>query len=124
MQNRILIPVGALILTIVFTWLFYQEWSFFRWMDSLFLTGLSLLVVGFMMILIEGQFFSAFIRSTKHFFASISKKEQVIREVEEKKESAPGYRKHFPSSKIYLSTGVTFCVISLLISVIYVYFGR
>lgn len=112
--------LGAFILPIIL----YQEWSFLQWADSLFIVGLALLIVGFSMVLIEGQFFVAFIKSTKHFFKTISKKEQVIQEIERKKESASGYKKHFPSSKIYIVFGFIFCFFSLLFSTLIVYFGR
>ena len=125
MKHKIIITVTSLLLSLVTPFFFYQSWSLLYWLDSLFLIGLVLLMIGGGMQIIEGQFFTAFIRSSKHFFKTISKKEQVIQEVEGKKEEKTlGYRKSFPSAKIYWFVGLSFCLISFLFSALTVYLGR
>ncbi|MET3696842.1 uncharacterized protein DUF3899 [Bacillus oleivorans] len=125
MKNIITITGSLLILSFGVPIIFYQSWSFLYWMDSLFYIGLGLLIIGGAMLLIEGQFFSAFIRSSKHFFKTISKKEQIIQQIEGKKEERiHAYRKSFPSAKIYWFAGLSFCLISLLFSTFIVYLGR
>ncbi|HWO75936.1 MAG TPA: DUF3899 domain-containing protein [Bacillus sp. (in: firmicutes)] len=125
MKKNISIIGTSLLLSVIIPFFYDQGWSVLYWMDSVFLIGLFLLMIGGVLLLIEGQFFTAFIRSTKHFFKTISKKEQIIQEIEGKKEERTrGYRKSFPSAKIYWFVGLSFCLISLLFSTYIVYFGR
>jgi len=106
------------------SFLLHQSWSISKWLDSLFLVGLVLLVICAIMILIEAEFFVAFITSCKHFFARISKKEQVIREIENHSYHKVVYQKSFPSRKFFFEIGIVFCAISLIISTTIYYFGR
>ena len=102
----------------------HQSWSLSKWLDSLFLVGLLLLVIYAIMILIEAEFFIAFIKSFKHFYGRINKKEQLIRESEIRSNVTVSYRKIFPSRKSFLQIGFIFCTVSLLASTAIYYFGR
>lgn len=103
--------------------LLYPSWNISKWLDALFLVGLLLLVISAIMILIEAEFFIAFIKSFKNFFGRINKKEQLIRE-SEKRDTMVVYRKNFPSRKLFFQIGILFCTASLLVSSIIYYFGR
>ena len=84
----------------------YTEWSIARWFDALFLVGLLLLMVYFIMVLIEG-----------HFFAKVNKKDQLIRESEKRSVDRVDYRKEFPNRNSFLQIGLLFSISSLVISV-------
>ncbi|WP_142827563.1 DUF3899 domain-containing protein [Planococcus soli] len=99
----------------------YKEWSVANWFDALFLIGLLLIMAYFAMVLIEGQFFTAFFKSTQNFFAKINKKDSLIRESEKRTSDSVDYRKEFPNRKSFLQIGLFFCIGSLLISSVMYY---
>ncbi|EIM08513.1 hypothetical protein A1A1_00405 [Planococcus antarcticus DSM 14505] len=94
----------------------YRQWSLTNWFDALFLIGLLLIMVYCVMVLIEGQFFTAFLKSTRNFFAKVNKKDQLIRESEKRSVEPLDYRKEFPNRSSFLQVGLFFCIGSLLIS--------
>lgn len=114
-RNKLLFT--SIIVSLMVPFLLYKSWSISIWIDSLFLVGLLLLIICSIMILIEGDFFTAFIKSSKHFFYRMSKKEQVIRESEKRPNHTVIYGKNFPSRKIFFEIGILFCVISLTVSI-------
>jgi len=124
MKTRKLLYPASLLGSFILTLLLHHSISLTEWMDSLFLIGLMLLVICAILILIEVDFFGAFIKSFRHFFSRINKKEQVIRESEKRSTDSVVYRKSFPSRKIFLESGMLFCAISLTVSTFIYYFGR
>ncbi|MBD8070754.1 DUF3899 domain-containing protein [Bacillus sp. PS06] len=93
--------------------------SLLNWADFLFLIGLSLLMIGSVMTIISGGFFTSFLHSCKVFFHSISRKEQVIQESERKDpKNRSHFRTYFTSSKMILLFGFGYCAVSLLLSII------
>jgi hypothetical protein len=97
-----------------------QGWSMSLWIDTFFLCSLLLLIVGGTFIVIEGGFFNAFTHSFKRFFTVISKKEQVLREVEGRREWIP-YKRSYRFTYPVLIAGMILFLCSLLISIIYFY---
>ena len=124
MITRKLLYSVSLLGSILLTFLLHHSLSLPEWMDLLFLIGLIFLVICAILILIEVDFFGAFINSFRHFFSRINKKEQVIRESEKRSTDSVVYRKSFPSRKIFLETGMLFCAFSLIVSTLIYYFGR
>lgn len=94
----------------------YRQWSIAKWFDALFLVGLLLLMVYFIMVLIEGQFFTAFLKSSRNFFAKVNKEDQLIRESEKRSLDRVDYRKEFPNRNSFLQVGLLFSIGSLVIS--------
>ncbi|MGD6831151.1 DUF3899 domain-containing protein [Sutcliffiella halmapala] len=99
--------------------LFYQSHYLLKWVDFLFIFGLVLLVTGCLMYVVAGGFFSSFIHSCKVFFASISKKEQIISEIEGKKATSNiNFQKSFFPFKILINFGLGYCIVSLFLSIL------
>ena len=94
------------------------------WFDSLFLVGLILLLTSSVLSLIEGRFFTAFISSFRHFYATISRKEEVIRESEKRVNGPISYQRRFPTKLAFLKIGSLLCLVSLVASTLLYYFGR
>lgn len=121
--RNILITI-SLVVSLSLSFLLQPSWSLSKWLDSLFLVGLLLLVIYAIMILMEAEFFTAFIKSFKHFYGRINKKEQLIRESEQRSNDMVSYRKRFPHKKSFFEIGVIFCTVGLLVSTAVYYFGR
>ncbi|TWT04442.1 DUF3899 domain-containing protein [Planococcus sp. CPCC 101016] len=113
--NRILFLV-SLGSSLILPFFLYRHWTVATWFDAVFLVGLLLIIVYFVMLLIEGQFFSAFLKSTRNFFAKVNKKDQLIRESEKRAVESVEYQHHFPNQKAFLQIGLIYCIGGLLIS--------
>lgn len=124
MKFRNILFTTSLIVSLSLPFLLHQSSSFSKWLDSLFLIGLLLLIIYAIMVLIEAEFFNAFIKSFKHFLGRINKKEQLIRESEKRSNNTIIYRKTFPFKKSFFKIGLLFCTVSLLASSAIYYFGR
>jgi ABC-type lipoprotein release transport system permease subunit len=119
--KKILLWLLSLPLSYFAIFLFHQSYYLLNWVDFLFIFGLVLLVTGGLMYVVAGGFFSSFIHSCKVFFASISKKEQIISEIEGKKDrSSISFRKSFFPSKLFINFGLGYCILSLLLSILIV----
>ena len=121
--RNILITI-SLVVSLSLSFLLHQSWSLIKWLDSLFLIGLLLLVIYAIMVLMEAEFFTAFIKSFKHFYSRINKKEQHIRESEKRSTDIVSYQKSFPNKKSFFEIGLLFCTVGLLVSTAFYYFGR
>ncbi len=121
--RNILITI-SLVVSLSLSFLLHPSWTLSKWLDSLFLVGLLLLVIYAIMILMEAEFFTAFIKSFKHFYGRINKKEQIIRESEQRSNDVVSYQKSFPNKKSFFEIGVIFCTVGLLVSTAVYYFGR
>ncbi|MGH2319136.1 DUF3899 domain-containing protein [uncultured Planococcus sp.] len=108
--------LAALGSSLVLPFFLYRQWTILTWFDALFLVGLLLVMIYFIMVLIEGQFFTAFLKSTRNFFAKVNKKDQLIRESEKRSFESADYRKEFPNRTSFLQIGLLFCLSSLLVS--------
>lgn len=124
MKFRIVLFFTSLIASFFLTYLIYQTLSIYKWLDTLFLVGLLLLVISAILLLIEGQFFNAFINSSKYFFSRVNRREQVIRESELRPDLTVGYQKKYPSRRFFFEIGILFCAVSFVVSTIIYYFGR
>lgn len=122
MTNKYLILLGSLLASLALPFLLNGPWNLLKWLDAVFLVGLLLIMAALAMILIEGEFFNAFIKSFKNFFSRIDRKEQHIRESERRTADSVGYQKKFPIRKDVLFIGIFFCLSSLMLSSAIYYF--
>lgn len=116
MNFRAILLLTSLSISMLLSFLLYKSWSLIDWADALFLVGLLLIMIYSIMILIEGQFFTAFLSSTRIFFAKTNKKDQLIQESEKRSLVPITYRREFPNRKSFLQIGLVFCICSLLVS--------
>lgn len=122
MTNKYIILLGSLLASLALSFLLYGPWNLIKWLDAVFLIGLLLIMAALAMILIEGEFFNAFIKSFKNFFSRVDRKEQHIRESEKRTADSTGYQKKFPVRKDVLFIGIFFCLSSLVLSSAIYYF--
>lgn len=116
MTSRIALLITSLLFSILLSFILYTPWTFLKLLDAVFLVGLFLLMAAAIMALIEGRFFEAFIQSTKNFFAKVNKKEQIIRESEQRSEFLPSYARSFPARKNFFYIGLALSIGSLIFS--------
>ena len=109
----------SFIFSLILPFFLYKLWTFAKWFDALFLVGLLLVVIYCSMLLIEGQFFTAFFKSMRNFFAKVNKKDALIRESEKRSVYSVDYYRKFPKRKDYLHVGLVFCVGGFVVSVAY-----
>lgn len=114
----------SFIFSFLIVFILFRTWTFLYWTNALFYIGLVYLLVGCILVVRSGSFFSAFMYSFKHFFHVISKKEQIIQEIEGKKLGISLDSKPLIPSKPWLYIGLSYCMVSLIFSLQIVYFGR
>lgn len=124
MNFRNILFTISLVVSLSLSFLLQPSRSLSKWMDYLFLVGLLLLVIYAIMVLMEAEFFTAFIMSFQHFYGRINKKEQIIRESEQRSNDVVSYQKSFPNKKSFFEIGLLFCLVGLLVSTAVYYFGR
>ncbi|KAA0966271.1 DUF3899 domain-containing protein [Sporosarcina sp. ANT_H38] len=93
-------------------------------LDLFFYIGIFLLLIGSVLLIIQDGFFTRFINNSRRFYSSLSKREQVIQEVEGKNGEAPNYSKNFPILTYILPLGAFYFSLSLIGSIIAVQVGR
>lgn len=116
MNFKLILFLISLSISLSLSFLLYEQWTLAAWFDALFLIGLLLIMIYSVMILIEGQFFTAFLKSTQNFFAKTNKKDQLIRESEKRSLESVSFRKEFPNRLAFLQIGLLFSIGSLLVS--------
>jgi Domain of unknown function (DUF3899) len=92
-------------------------------LDFIFYIGLFFLVIGSVMLILQAGFFNAFISTSKHFFSTISKREQSIRHFEGKNNGKTSYKKEYPHFKKILLLGAVYFSFSLIASIAIVFLG-
>ncbi|TCP29975.1 uncharacterized protein DUF3899 [Scopulibacillus darangshiensis] len=114
----------AFILSFPAVLVFYHSWQLVSWVNIIFYIGLIYLVVGSILLILSGHFFTAFIYSCKRFFRIASRKEQVIQEVEGRRIRTLPVRTSYPPSKPWIYAGLSFCMVSIVFSLGIVYFRQ
>ncbi|MCJ1909739.1 DUF3899 domain-containing protein [Planococcus ruber] len=122
MTNKLIILLGSLFISVAFSFLLGGPWNLAKWLDAVFLIGLLLIMAASVMILIEAEFFNAFIKSFKNFFSRVNQKEKYIRESERRTSDAVAYQKIFPIRKDLLLVGIALSLSSLILSSALYYF--
>lgn len=90
-------------------------------LDIIFYIGLLALLIGSVMLIIQGQFFNAFVSTSKYFFSTINKREQSIRNFEGKSNENVSFKKEYPSIKMILILGALYFSFSLIASIVIIY---
>ncbi|MCG7344032.1 DUF3899 domain-containing protein [Sporosarcina sp. ACRSL] len=103
--------------------LFSSSTNLVHLLDVIFLIGLFFLVIGSVMLVLQAGFFNAFISTSKHFFSTINKREQSIRQFEGKNSKKTAYKKEYPSLKKILLLGAVYFSFSLIASITVVFLG-
>ena len=111
-------PVLLFFCTLLFT-----STNLVHLLDFIFYIGLLLLIIGSVMLILQAGFFNAFISTSKHFFSTISKKEQSIRHFEGKNSEKASYKKEYPHFKKILLLGAVYFSFSLIASIAIVFLG-
>lgn len=93
-------------------------------LDLYFYIGIVLLLIGSILLIIQGGFFTRFLNNSRRFYSTISKREQVIQYVERKSGETSSYSKKFPLLTYILPLGIFCFLLSLIGSVITVQLGR
>ncbi|MBE1553284.1 DUF3899 domain-containing protein [Sporosarcina limicola] len=118
MKDRSLILLAIIFTVSVSILLLFFSESIIYFFDGIFYIGLILLIIGSVLMLIQAEFFNAFVKSSKYFFSAVSKKEQVIRDVESRKINTTSYKRQFSITNYFLLLGLLYCVISLIGSIV------
>lgn len=114
----------SIIASLLMSYILDPSFTSRTWLDSLFLVGLVLLLISSVLSLIEARFFTAFISSFRHFYATVSRKEGIIRESERRVNVPVSFQNKFPSKISYFKIGILLCFVSLVASTLLYYFGR
>lgn len=122
MTNKLIILLGSLLASFPVSFLLDGPWNLSKWLDAVFLIGLLLIMAASVMVLIEAEFFNAFIKSFKNFFSRVNHKEKYIRESERRTSDAVAYQKNFPIRKDLLFIGIALSLCSLILSSALYYF--
>ena len=93
-------------------------------LDLFFYIGIFLLLIGSALLIIQGGFFTSFLNNSRRFYSTLSKREQVILDVEGKNGETPSYSKKFPILSYILPLGAFYFSLSLIGSIIIVQSGR
>ena len=93
-------------------------------LDLFFYIGIVLLLIGSVLLIIQGGFFTRFLNNSRRFYSTLSKREQVIQDVEGKNGETPSYSKKFPLLTYILPLGAFYFSLSLIGSIITVQLGR
>ncbi|QUW22969.1 DUF3899 domain-containing protein [Sporosarcina sp. Marseille-Q4063] len=104
-----------------FCMLLFSSTNLVHLLDFIFYIGLVLLLIGSVMLILQAGFFNAFITTSKHFFSTISKREQSIRRFEGKNRGKASYKKEYPLLKKILLLGVVYFSFSLIGSIVIVF---
>ncbi|AMQ06998.1 MULTISPECIES: DUF3899 domain-containing protein [Sporosarcina] len=93
-------------------------------LDLFFYIGIIMLLIGSVLLIIQDGFFTRFINNSRRFYSTLSKREQVIQDVEGKNGENPSYLKQFPLLAYILPLGAFYFSLSLIGSLITVQLGR
>ncbi|WP_445678317.1 DUF3899 domain-containing protein [Psychrobacillus sp. FSL H8-0510] len=111
-----LIISGILLISVIYSYLEHNSFNQLLWIDTLFNFSLILTVIGSIMLVIQGGFFSAIIKSFKMFFQKTNRVERVIEEIEGKKENLSPYKLTFKLTFPFLFSGILLLLFSILFS--------
>lgn len=90
MLRFVYILLGTLFLSTLVSF-FTHSFSLLVWINTLFNFSLLLTIIGAAMLVIQGGFFNAIIRSFRIFFRKINPMNHVLEEIEGKKEESTTY---------------------------------
>jgi len=111
-----LIISGILLISLVYSYLHNNSFKQLLWIDTLFNYSLILTIIGSIMLIIQGGFFSAIIKSFKIFFHKTNRVERVIEGIEGKRDNISSYKLTFKLTFPFLFSGGSLLLFSILIS--------
>lgn len=115
--------LSAPLLLFIFTRLLFANHTIFL-LNTIFYIGLLLLIIGGILIILQGAFFQTFISTSKKFFSTINPREQAIENFEGKKTEVVHYKKNYANLKYFLLFGLIYCLFSLIASIAIVRIGQ
>lgn len=113
---NILVILGTLFISILFSYFNNHSFNLLVWINTLFNCSLFLTIIGSTMLVLQGGFFNAIIKSFRLFFQKTNKIEQVIVEIEGKKENLIPYRLTFNLTFPFLVSGSILLLFSIFFS--------
>jgi hypothetical protein len=116
MRPSLFMMLIAFSLSLLFSYSSQHSWNPLTWVNALFFCSLLLLIIGGSLLIIQGKFFHAFIKSFKQFFKSTSKMEIYIQEIEGKSGEILPYQLNFSATMPLLQIGTTLFVLSIILS--------
>jgi len=93
-------------------------------LDLFFYIGIIMLLIGSVLLIIQDGFFTRFFNNSRRFYSTLSKREQVIQDVEGKHVENASYLRKFPLLTYILPIGAFYFSLSLIGSIITVQLGR
>lgn len=93
-------------------------------LDLFFYIGIILLLIGGVLLIVQDGFFTRFFNNSRRFYSTLSKREQIIQDVEGKHGENPSYIKKFPLLTYLLPLGAFYFSLSLIGSILTVQLGR
>lgn len=106
----------TLIFSLILSTIRSHSFDYLAWINILFLCSLLVTMVGGILFVIQGGFFNGIYRSFKHFFRSINKVEEVIQDVEGKRDDGIPYKLKIGWTFPLLIAGLILFVFSLFLS--------
>lgn len=118
-RKTILILVLTVSLSLITSAIMKLAFDLLAWTNTLFLCSLFLLILGGVLLVVQGQFFAGIIRSFKHFSRTVSNAERVIREAEGKSDDFDKpFKLEFKLTFPLLLSGLILFSITLICSII------
>ncbi|CAH0346723.1 DUF3899 domain-containing protein [Bacillus sp. CECT 9360] len=113
---NIYVILGTLFFSTLVSYYFNHSFNRLIWINTLFSFSLMLTLLGGMMLVIQGGFFSGIIRSFRLFFWKTSPMKQVLEEIEGKREDSSPYLLSFRFTFPFLYSGTSLLLFSIIFS--------
>jgi hypothetical protein len=113
---NIMVILGTLFLSTLFSYLNNHSFNQLSWINTLFNCSLFLTVIGGVMIVIQGGFFNGIVRSFRLFFRKTNRIEQILEEIEGEKGNFIPYHITFGLTFPFLISGTILLLFSILLS--------
>lgn len=123
-KKSFILSFCSTVFLILFSTAFFAPKYIVVLLDLLFYIGIIMLLIGSVLLIIQDGFFTRFINNSRRFYSTLSKREQVIQEVEGKNGGNPSYSKKFPLLTYILPLGAFCFSLSVIGSIITVHLGR
>lgn len=123
-KNSLVFSIGITSFIILFSTVFMAPKYTVLLLDLFFYIGIVLLLFGSALLIVQGGFFTSFLNNSRRFYSTLSKREQVIQDVEGKNRETQSYSKKFPLLSYILPLGAFYFSLSLIGSIIIVQSGR
>ncbi|MFC0272761.1 DUF3899 domain-containing protein [Metabacillus herbersteinensis] len=107
---------GTLFISILFSYVNNHSFNLLLWINALFNCSLFITVVGSTMLVIQGGFFNAIIKSFGLFFQKTNHMEQVIEDIEGKRDYLIPYKLTYKLTIPFLVSGSILLLFSIFFS--------